>query len=394
MIVPVAVVGGGPAGLRAAEAAACTGVHLFDAMPSVGRKFLVAGRGGLNITNAEPMEDFLRRYTGGEARWPELLADLGPQALREWVGAHGVGTFVGSGRKVYPDGMKSAPLLRRWVATLRAAGIHFHPRHRLVSLERSDEGWRVGLLAPGGAREVLARAVVLALGGASWPATGSDAQWVSVLAAHGVGIRPLVASNCGWDIAWPGEVRESLAGQPLKNIAVTSGGVRRSGEIVLTRNGLEGGPVYALAPQIRATGGLSLDLKPAWTFEKMVERLGAPKRLHPHEAFSRWRLDATARSLVSALLPPDPAPTAEGLAAFVKDLPCVVTGPRPIAEAISSAGGVAWDELNDDLMLHKLPGVFVAGEMIDWEAPTGGYLMQGCFATGLRAGAAAARFAT
>ncbi len=389
----VAVVGGGPAGLAAAEAAVALGaeVHLFDAMPSVGRKFLVAGRGGLNVTNSEPLEAFLARYRGGEERWMRLLADFGPERLRAWVESHGISTFVGSGRRVYPSGMKSAPLLRRWVASLRDSGVRFHGRHSVCELTRDSDAWRLSFATPGGVLSFRATSVVLALGGASWPSTGSDGTWADFLARHGVRVEPLVPSNCGWEVAWPQEVLDALAGSPLKNIATLSEGVTCRGELIITNYGLEGGALYAVTPQIRSSGSLALDLKPAWSSEELLRRMATAKRLHLHEAFERWRLDGIARRLLEAIVPPDAKASLEVLVGCVKNLPVPLKGPRPIAEAISSAGGVAWKELDEDLMFHRLPGVYAAGEMIDWEAPTGGYLMQGCFATGFRAGCSAAR---
>lgn len=390
----VAVVGGGPAGLAAAEAAVGLGaeVDVFDSMPSVGRKFLVAGRGGLNITNSEPREAFLARYRGGGERWMRLLADFGPERLRTWVESHGITTFVGSGRRVYPSGMKSAPLLRRWVAGLRASGVQFHGRHSLRELTRESDAWRLSFAAPGGERTFRATSVVLAMGGASWPSTGSDGAWVNLLTSHGVRVESLIPSNCGWEVAWPQEVFSSLAGSPLKNIATLSEGTACRGELMITNYGLEGGALYAVTPQIRSSGSLSLDLKPAWSREELLRRMATAKRLHLHEAFERWRLDGIARRLLEAVLPPDARASLEALAGCVKNLPVPLKGSRPIAEAISSAGGVDWSELDEDLMLHRLPGVYAAGEMIDWEAPTGGYLMQGCFATGFRAGCSAALF--
>lgn len=388
----IAVVGAGPAGLRAAEVAASRGVavEIFDAMSGPGRKFLVAGRGGLNITNSEPMESFVTRYEGGEGRWEGLLADFGPEALRTWVEGFGIETFVGSGKRVYPTEMKSAPLLRRWLSRLRSLGVRFHFRHRLTGLARNGALWCLDFGSSSTRHH--AAAVVLATGGASWPQTGSDGSAVRLLAALGIPAHPFVPSNCGWRVAWPAGFTATSEGKPLKNIAGCAGGHRVTGELVITRDGLEGGVVYALTPRLREGSPLTLDLKPAWSQEELVTRLGRPKRLHLHEAFERWRLDATARELVR--LHPSVAGISVGadLASFVKNVPIPVTGPRPIDEAISSGGGIAWSALDEALMVRDHPGLFAAGEMLDWEAPTGGYLMQGCFATGTRAGISAAAF--
>jgi len=388
------VVGGGPAGLRAAEVASAAGanVAVFDAMPSVGRKFLVAGRGGLNITRIDA--DFAARYSGPgmpENLWEGLIAEFGPDAAREWVEGLGVETFVGSGRRVYPAGMKAAPLLRRWVGRLRAQGVEFFPRHRWSGLAGPRT---LEFETPSGAVGVEAGAVVLALGGGSWPSTGSDGGWVGILRGAGVDVAALEPSNCGWECAWTEEFLAAAEGQPLKNVSIHAGGQAVAGEILITGYGLEGGPVYALTPELRkmAEPVLHIDLKPAFSFEELLRRMPEPKRFHIHEAAERWRLGQIARALLANYPLRAEWNSVSALASAVKAYPVRLTGSRPLAEAISSAGGVRWSGVDDCLMLRARPGIFVAGEMLDWEAPTGGYLIQGCLATGTRAGRAAAKW--
>ena len=387
----LAVVGGGPAGLRAAEVAAERGVivHVFDAMPSVGRKFLVAGRGGLNITNSESPESFGSRYSTG---FPHtLLEAFGPEHLRLWVEDLGVSTFIGSGRRVYPEGMKAAPLLRRWISRLRSLGVTFHPRHRWTGFRRSGS-WTLEFTTPEGPRTLACEAAVFALGGASWPQTGSNAGWVDSFAEAGVSVHPFTPSNCGWDAAWSPEFIERAEGKPLKNITAQAGANPIPGELLITRSGLEGGPIYALTPLLRLMTPpvITIDLKPALTEADLIARLAHTPRLHFHEAFERWKLDHTARALIECHPLRAEWTSSATLAAAVKACPIPLLGPRPLAEAISSAGGVAWDSVDQSLMLKNLPGLFVAGEMLDWETPTGGYLMQGCFSTGTKAGLEAA----
>jgi uncharacterized flavoprotein (TIGR03862 family) len=385
----IAVIGGGPAGLRAAEIAAGGGaeVTLFEAKPSVGRKFLVAGRGGLNLTKDEPRELFASRYSES-ARWPGLLADFDGEALRDWAAGLGVETFAASTGRVYPREMKAAPLLRRWVQRLRTSGVHFAPRHRWTGL-RAGPPWQLDFMVEED-RVVTASAdaVVLALGGGSWPETGSDGRWTAILEKLGLPITPLQPSNCGWECAWSEAIR-AHAGEPLKNIVVRAGEHEATGELLLTEYGLEGGALYQLAPALRAlpVPRITIDFKPLQTAAQLARKLDGVKRELLATARERWRLSPAA----SAILAPhaEKLTSAEDLAALVKACPVEFTGPRPLAEAISTAGGVRWEALNENLMLRALPGVFIAGEMIDWEAPTGGYLLTGCFATGTRAGRAA-----
>ena len=386
----ITIIGGGPAGLRAAETAAAGGasVTLFDAKPSVGRKFLVAGRGGLNLTHAEPRERFATRYTGpGQPPdfWPALLAEFDADALRSWAAGLGVETFAATSGRVYPREFKAAPLLRRWVHRLRESGVSFALRHRWAGL-RAGPRWQIVFQVADEARTIESDAVILALGGGSWPNTGSTGTWVAALETLGVAVAPLRPANCGWEILWPRGVL-AMEGQPLKNITARVGEVTAVGELLVTRYGLEGGAIYQLGPELRAMPApeIIIDFKPAHTVDQLVRKLGNCQRNFLAEARSRWKLSDAAFAILQNL-PGQPAFTsAESLAATVKGCVLRLTGPRPIAESISSAGGVCWSELDSSLMVRRLPGVFVAGEMIDWDAPTGGYLMQGCFATGTRA---------
>jgi len=395
----IAVIGGGPAGLRAAEIAAGGGaaVTLFDARPSVGRKFLVAGRGGLNLTKDEPPELFISHYEGKDdetGRWAGLIADCGPAALRAWAEALGVETFVASTGRVYPRELKAAPLLRRWVRQLREAGVEFAMGHRWEGLCLAGGGVQVSFRAGGTGYIFQADAVILALGGGSWPQTGSDGAWTEIMEQLGVAVAPLEPANCGWECAWPAPVLALCEGKPIKNVAVSAGGRVCQGELLVTEYGLEGGALYALAPALRTMQNpvISIDFKPSVTRGKLVAKMESVRRNFLEEARGRWRLSEAARAIL-AHSERAPFMSADALAAEVQSFALPLTRPRPLAEAISSAGGVRWSELDGGLMLKKLPGVFLAGEMIDWEAPTGGYLLQGCFATGTRAARAALEWA-
>jgi len=389
--IKIAIIGGGPAGLRAAEVAAAGGaaVTLFEAKPAVGRKFLVAGRGGLNLTHAEPREQFATRYTGPEQPdelWLSLLAEFDAEAMRQWAADLGVETFVATNGRVYPRDLKAAPLLRRWVQRQRAAGVKFAVRHRWIGL-RPEARWQVDFQVAGGTHTVEADAVILALGGGSWPQTGSDGAWISVLEKLSVAIAPLKPANCGWEFSWPDALLAQAEGQPLKNITARAGETAAAGELLVTRYGLEGGAIYQLGPALRAMPEpeIVIDFKPAHTVEQLVKKLGNCSHNFLTEARSRWRLSDAAFAILENLPGHGPFTSAGSLAARVKGCGLKLIGPRPLAEAISSAGGVRWRELDASLMLRRLPGIFVAGEMIDWDAPTGGYLIQGCFATGTRA---------
>jgi hypothetical protein len=384
----IAIIGGGPAGLRAAEVAAAGGaqVTLFDGKASVGRKFLVAGRGGLNLTHDEPREGFIARYSGPRERWTSLITDFDAEALRTWAAELGVETFAASTGRVYPRALKGAPLLRRWVQRLRQLGVHFEMNHRWCGLRRG-EGYQLAFQVESVTKRYEADCVILALGGGSWPETGSTGGWMPILREFGVEIAPFAPANCGWEAAWPPELLAAAEGQPLKNIVVRAGETEARGELMITRYGLEGGAIYQVGPALRALASprLDIDLKPANTIAQLVAKLGPLRRNFLMEAKSRWRLSDAAHAVLALGVGHTEITSAESLAAIAKQCPIALTGPRPIAEAISSAGGVRWSELDEFLMLTRLPGVFLAGEMIDWEAPTGGYLLQGCFATGTRA---------
>ena len=384
----LAIIGGGPAGLRAAEVAAAGGlsVVLFDAKPSVGRKFLVAGKGGLNLTKLEPADRFASRYLGTDqpaGLWPQLITGFDSGALRDWAAALGVETFAASTGRVYPRDLKAAPLLRSWVRRVRALNVTFEMRHRWTGLSMGNP-LRLHFQANDQPRICEADGVILALGGGSWPETGSDGRWTRILENLGVSISPLAPANCGWEFAWPPGVLEEAEGRPIKNCAAQAGEMRVEGELLVTRYGLEGSAIYQLGPALRAMQEplLAIDFKPTFTVGQLVAKMSSARRNYLDEAQARWRLSDVACAI---LKPRGPFLSAETLAIAVKNCALRLAGPRPLAEAISSAGGVRWSELDEGLMLRRFPGVFVAGEMIDWEAPTGGYLIHGCLATGTRA---------
>ncbi|MDE2361945.1 MAG: TIGR03862 family flavoprotein [Hyphomicrobiales bacterium] len=400
-IVDVAVAGAGPAGLMAAQSAAAAGarVVVFEAMPSAGRKFLMAGRSGLNITHSENFESFAARY-GEASRWLRpLLERFSPQDMRAFCADLGVETFVGTSGRVFPKSMKASPLLRAWLRRLVDLGVEFRARRRLASIEPAPHAEFDLTFSHDTIERVRAKAVVLALGGASWPRLGSNAAWTDMLAVRGVGIAPFRASNCGVEIAWSDALRERFEGQAIKTAAFAHGGRSIRGEAVVTRRGLEGGPVYALSAAIGADlragrdAVLTIDLKPDMSREAIVRRL--EMRRKGDSLSNALRKTLKLSPLAAALLretgapPNDPAE----LAARLKALALPVRAAAGIERAISSAGGVLCEEIDRDLMLSRLPGVFLAGEMLDWDAPTGGYLLQACFATGACAGAAAAAFA-
>ncbi len=394
----VAVIGGGPAGLMAAQALAQGGarVDVYDAMPSVGRKFLLAGRGGMNITHAEPYADFVTRYGKGEgeAALRSMLDAFGPQDVRDWVHGLGVDTFVGTSGRVFPTDMKAAPLLRAWLHRLRESGVQFHMRQRWL-------GWRDGALllsTPDGEVTVQADALVLALGGASWARLGSDGAWVPLLEQRGIAVAPLVPANCGFDVDWSEHFSSRHAGEPLTTVAIVSTDgqgreVRKQGQFVVTQGGVEGSLIYALSAALReqiAVHGsttIYLDLLPDLPQQRVTDEVQHPRgaRSLSSHLQSRLGLKGVKAGLLRECLSKQDFADASKLAQAIKRLPVRLLRPRPIDEAISSAGGVRWDALRGT-MLKAAPGVFVAGEMIAWEAPTGGYLLTACLASGLAAG--------
>jgi uncharacterized flavoprotein (TIGR03862 family) len=384
----LAVIGGGPAGLRAAEVAASAGlkITLFDGKPSVGRKFLVAGKGGLNLTHGESLNRFLTRYSGQPAQiWSKIIHDFDPHALRNWAAGLKVETFEATNGRIYPKELKAAPLLRRWVKRLRSLSVQFAMNHRWISLN-PGRPYQLGF---DNGESATADAVILALGGASWANTGSDGHWTGIFDKLGIRYRPFVPANCGWEHPWPAEVLAQAEGKPLKNIHVHAGDAMAIGELLVTRYGLEGGAIYQLGAALRAMKepAIAIDFKPTFTHEQLLKKMESVRRNFLTEARTRWKLSEPAIAILSRKTWAD----TDALARETKRCVIPLSSARPIEEAISSAGGVCWSEIDDTLMLKKLPGAFVAGEMIDWDAPTGGYLMQGCFATGSWAAKEAAK---
>ena len=390
---PVAVVGGGPAGLMAAEVLAAGGgsVTVFDAMPSVGRKFLLAGRGGLNLTHSEELARLLQRYGPARERLSKAIEAFPPAAVQAWCVGLGQPTFVGSSGRVFPTSMKASPVMRAWLRRLAAAGVEFRLRRRWFGW---DEEGRLKFDSPGGRESVAAAATVLSLGGASWPRLGSTGDWVTPLTGAGIAVSPLKPSNCGFLAPWSPAFRSRFEGQPLKRVALSFRGRSARGEVVITAAGLEGGVIYALSASLRdaidAEGAteLTIDLLPDMPSTALEARLGRPRGKQSLATFLRKTesLSPVAIGLVqeAALNLPGRASalSAAELAALIKAVPLRLTGTAPLATTISTAGGIAWSEVDEHLMLRSRPGVFVAGEMLDWEAPTGGYLLQACFSTG------------
>jgi uncharacterized flavoprotein (TIGR03862 family) len=401
----VAIVGGGPAGLMAAERLAQEGiaVDVFDAMPSVGRKFLLAGRGGLNLTHSEALPPFLDRYGNGSNALREAITAFDGPAVRDWAAGLGIATFVGTSGRVFPIDMKAAPLLRAWLHRLRAAGVRFHPRHRWVGW--GDAG-ALRFATPAGEVTHAPSATVLALGGASWPRLGSDGAWVPWLASRGVAVAPLQPANCGFDVAptaagragWSDHLRTRFAGQPVKPVAAEFADarghrIRQQGEFVLTDTGVEGSLVYTFSAPLRdhiAVHGHAewlVDLLPQHTPAQVLAALTRPRgaRSLANHLKNRLGVQGIKSALLHELLTPEQLNDPHTLAQALKSLPIALARPRPLPEAISTAGGVTFAALDERFMLRAVPGVFCAGEMLDWEAPTGGYLLTACLATARRA---------
>jgi len=384
----IAVIGGGPAGLSAAEVLSASGhaVSIYDAMPTFARKFLLAGKSGLNITHSEDYERFATRFGGANPHLRAALDAFTPADIRAWAADLGTETFVGSSGRVFPNVMKASPLLRAWLARLEARGVSFFTRHRWIGFA---EGGHV-FETPDGSKTISCDATLLALGGASYPRLGSDTGWLPLLSERGIVIAPFRPANCGFDVAWSELFRDRFAGEPLKSVTATSGAGTFPGEFVISKHGIEGSLVYAHSAALRddllqhGKATLSIDLAPGRTLDRLSRDLS---RQDAKTSFSnRLRkgagLDGVKPALLRELVPEADRNDPHKLAAAIKSLPIPLLRPRPIAEAISSAGGIAFSEIDATYMLKHLPGVFAAGEMLDWEAPTGGYLLTACFATG------------
>lgn len=426
----VAIVGGGPAGLMAAQRLAQAGVrvHLFDAMPSVGRKFLLAGKGGLNLTHSEPADAFAARFGARRAQIEPMLQGFGAAEVKEWAAGLGIETFVGTSGRVFPVGMKAAPLLRAWLVQLRGLGVQFHTRHRWLGWKAESEGegepGALRFATPAGEQLVRARALVLALGGASWPQLGSDGAWAPWLEARGVQVAPLQPANCGFDVlnvasgsvetrrtflrelvgleaaparGWTAHFQERYAGHPLKSVGLSFTDAQghafaRRGEFVITETGIEGSLVYAASQWLRDEIGalghatLHLDLLPEHGAERVAAEVRHPRgtRSLSSHLKSRLGIDGVKMGLLYEVLGKDGVNDPVALAQAIKALPLTLAAARPVAEAISTAGGVAFEALDANGMLQAIPGVFCAGEMLDWEAPTGGYLLTASLASGAR----------
>lgn len=394
----IAVIGGGPAGLMAAEVLSQSNitVNVYDAMPSVGRKFLMAGKGGMNITHSEDFATFISRYGIRKDEITALLTQFTPQDLRTWIHQLGIETFVGSSGRVFPRDMKAAPLLRAWLHRLRTAGVNFHMRHRWLGWSSQGD---LMFESPQGQQGIKADAVLLALGGGSWARLGSDGTWVPLLQQHGVAVSALKPANCGFDIRWSEHFSSRHAGEPLKSVTLSFSDTAKvshfkHGECLVTASGIEGSLIYAMSANIRDTIAASgkaviyLDLLPHRDMQHVVNEIAHPRgsRSMSSHLQSRLGIKGVKAGLLREQLTKEDFADPIKLAAAIKRLPLALIAARPLDEAISSAGGVMFEALNEQLMIRNMPGTFCAGEMLDWEAPTGGYLLTACFASGLAAG--------
>jgi uncharacterized flavoprotein (TIGR03862 family) len=397
----VAIIGGGPAGLMAAEVLSQRGVKVdvYDSMSSLGRKFLLAGKSGLNLTHSEPFEKFVSRYGKRKKEIENWLLDFMPEDLRNWARGLGVETFVGTSGRVFPIAMKASPLLRAWLKGLNDAGVKFHLRHKwngfLAAGDDDKSKVNIKFETPDGIKSIKADAVVLALGGGSWGRLGSDGVWVNWLSQAGVKIEALKPSNCGFDVEWTSHFKDKFDGQPIKSVVLSFGEFRQQGEFIVTKEGVEGSLIYAasalMRDEIYANGDavMHLDLAPDKTEAQLIEKLSKPRgsRSMASHLEKTVGMKGVKVGLLREFVPKDEFDKMERLAFYIKQLPVMLIATRPLDEAISSAGGVMFDSLDENLMIRELPGVFCAGEMLDWEAPTGGYLLTACFASGRKAGA-------
>lgn len=391
----IAIIGGGPAGMKAAETALARSIEksqpvnitLYEAKRSVGRKFLVAGKSGLNLTSDSTHAEFLSVYSSTDTNfpihlWDSMLRDFSNTDTREWATSLGIDTFVSAGKKVFPKPMKAAPLLRSWLKKIKESGLIIKVNHKLSEINYDK---KIALKFEGYEKVHQYDKVVFALGGGSWKLTGSTGEWTSLLDTLGISFIPLSSANCGWEVSWKKEVLDTAEGLPLKNIVIYAGEQQVKGELVITKYGLEGAPIYKLGKYLRKNPTLNIDLKPTFSIEQLIAKMESAKKNILDEVVKRWKLNPAAAALIKHHKNSDQLTVTE-LATLCKSLEIEFTGARPIDEAISSAGGVCWPELNEDLSLKQYPNIHLAGEMLDWEAPTGGFLLQACLATGYRAG--------
>lgn len=399
----VAIIGGGPAGLMAAEVLSKHNIQVdvYDAKPSLGRKFLMAGKSGLNITHSENFEQFVSRYGNRKEEIKKWLLNFTPDDLRNWVHELGFETFVGTSGRVFPKGMKASPLLRAWINKLSEAGVNFHVRHKLISIAQGgvlaaeDGGKRIVMFeTEGGIKEVQPDAIILALGGGSWRKLGSTGEWVEMLNQLEVKVEALKPANCGFDVQWSEHFLEKYHGHPIKSVTLSFESFHQQGEFIITKEGVEGGLIYSASAMMRdeieknGKAVMYLDLAPDTTKEKLIEKLSKPRGSRSLSSYVEKTIGikGVKMGLLYEVLSKDDFTNIERLASVIKKLPISLIATRPIDEAISTAGGVSFDSVDENLMLKNVSGVFCAGEMLDWEAPTGGYLLSACFASGVVAG--------